>query len=238
VGHTYWGEPYEYGGCDDTGQFRCNLDKGLRAGALGVKDVCPLPDGGYAWATGLECAALVWRTYKAGWHSTKNLDEIGDLIPGGVEYLLKGDYLLTYDKHTFIFEGWTIADSMSVIEAANFLDIDISYEARLLNRAKSYYSTYTPYKYKNVQERPNYDPDRAGDCNSDGRVDVVDVTAMINYLFKGSNLPPHPFWRGDANGDCNVSLSDIVKLIDYLFKSGSPTAYCWQCSSRQCYDYP
>ncbi|MDH4223662.1 MAG: dockerin type I domain-containing protein [candidate division Zixibacteria bacterium] len=240
VGQTYWGEPYEYGGCDDTGQFRCNLDKGLRAGALGISEFCPLPPGGYAWATGIECAALVWRTYNAGWHSTKNLDEIGNWIFGWVEYLLKGDYLLTYDKHTFIFESWGKNNLMNVIEAANFLDIDDdnSSEARYLTRSDTFYTQYNAYQYKNVQEVTGYDPDRAGDANSDGQVSVSDQTFLINYIFKGSNIRPHPMWRGDANGDCNVSISDIVYIISYLFKGGAPPKYCTDCESRTCYYYP
>ncbi|MDH4222919.1 MAG: dockerin type I domain-containing protein [candidate division Zixibacteria bacterium] len=240
VGDTFWGEAYEWGGSDDTGQFRCNLDKGLRAGALGVGGVCPLPPGGYAWATGVECCGLVWHSLESGYHTTKNLDEIGNWIFGWVEYLLKGDYLLTYDKHTFIFESWGKNNLMNVIEAGDFrrIDPDGSSEARYWDRSDTFYTQYNAYQYKNVQEVSGYNPDRAGDANSDGQVNVSDQTFLFNYIFKGSNIRPHPMWRGDANGDCKVSISDIVYLISYLFKGGDPPKYCTDCEGRTCYYYP
>lgn len=211
------------------------------AGALGVSEVCKLPKGGYPWATGVECCGLVWHSLEAGYHTTKNLDDVGSGITGGAEYLLKGDYLLIYDKHTFIFESWAEGDTlMYVIEAANFLDIDDdgSSEARRHKRGHSFYTQYNAYKYINVQATPGYDPDRAGDANSDAKVDAVDITYLINYLFKMSNIRPHPKWRGDANGDCKVSVGDVVYLINYLYKGGPMLHYCSDCPSRTCYYYP
>jgi hypothetical protein len=239
VDSTYYGEAYEWGGSDDTAQFRCNLGKGLRAGALGVSEVCKLPKGGYPWATGVECCGLVWHSLEAGYHTTKNLEDVGSWIAGWVEYLLKGDFLLTYDKHTFIFESWAGEALMNVIEAGDFRDRDLDHssEARRWPRADTFYTQYNAYKYNNVQESPGYNPNRAGDANSDGKVDAVDVIHLINYLFKGSGIRPHPNWRGDANGDCKVSLSDIVYLINYLYKGGPPPYYYTDCPGRTCFYY-
>jgi len=237
VGETYWGEAYKWGGSASPSCFIEEITKkNKRAGALGVPSSCSFP---YTWASGVECCGLVWHSLDDTWHSTKNLDEIGYLIPGWVEYLLKGDFLLTYDKHTFIFESWAGEALMNVIEAGDFRDRDPDHssEARRWPRPDSFYTQYNAYKYKNVQESPGYDPNRAGDANSDGRVDAVDVTHLINYLFKGSGIRPHPNWRGDANGDCKVSVGDVVYLMNYLYKGGNPPYYCTDCPGRTCFYY-
>ena len=42
------------------------------------------------------------------------------------------------------------------------------------------------YLYKND---PSPNPEEAGDCNCDGKVDVGDVVYLINYLFRGGPPP-------------------------------------------------
>ncbi|MCK4386050.1 MAG: immune inhibitor A, partial [candidate division Zixibacteria bacterium] len=60
-----------------------------------------------------------------------------------------------------------------------------------------------------------------GDANGDGKVDVIDVVYLINYLFKEGPAPV-PFEAGDANSDGKVNVDDIVYLINYLFGEGPP----------------
>jgi hypothetical protein len=248
IGSTYYGVPYEWGGCDDTTQFRCNLDKGQWAGALtGAKDICPLPPpppgggrGGWPWATGTECAGLVWHSLETNqYYTTTNLANVGLLITGGPEYLIKGDFLLIPGSHTFIFVNWARADSMTVIEAGDFRGIDdddSSSEAREHKRLPSFYSGYSPYRYRYTQEVSGYDPTRAGDANSSGKVDVADIVYLVNYVFKFGPRP-HPIWRGDANGDCKVNVSDQVYLVNYVFKGGPLPYLCSNCPNRYC-SYP
>ena len=54
-----------------------------------------------------------------------------------------------------------------------------------------------------------------GDVNSDGKVDIADVTALINYLLShdatGVNLD-----AANCNEDDTISISDVTALINYL----------------------
>jgi hypothetical protein len=58
-----------------------------------------------------------------------------------------------------------------------------------------------------------------GDLNADGKVNVADVSYLINYLFIGGP-PPEPEWTGDTNADCQVNTTDVIYLINYLFIGG------------------
>jgi hypothetical protein len=56
-----------------------------------------------------------------------------------------------------------------------------------------------------------------GDANADGKVDVLDVFSVINYLFAGG---PSPGCPTDVNGDGHVDVLDVFYLINYLFAAG------------------
>ncbi len=55
-----------------------------------------------------------------------------------------------------------------------------------------------------------------GDVNGDGKVNISDVTALINLLLAG-NTPPS---TADCNQDGKVNIADVTALINYLL-SGS-----------------
>ena len=52
-----------------------------------------------------------------------------------------------------------------------------------------------------------------GDVNGDGRVNVSDVTALINMIL---GLTPMDATRGDVNGDGRVNVSDVSELINII----------------------
>ena len=240
VGVEYKGEAYEWGGFDDTTHFHCNLNTGLiRAGSQKDNDCISGDYGNPSWATGIDCSGLVTRAFGITTKkSATMLIDYCDSLKGGYEYVLRGDILIKRGKHTYIFDSWAKSDSMCVIEAGDFRerDPDGSSEARKWYREKEFYQSYFGYKNKNVPI--TIDHNRSGDANSDGKVSVSDITYLINYLFNGSNILPHPLWRGDANGDCKVSVSDVVYLVNYLFKGGYPPNYCQSCSDWTCFPYP
>ena len=54
-----------------------------------------------------------------------------------------------------------------------------------------------------------------GDVNSDGSVNISDVTALIDYLLSG-NASGINLSGADCNQDSSVNISDVTSLIDYL----------------------
>ena len=54
-----------------------------------------------------------------------------------------------------------------------------------------------------------------GDVNNDQKVDISDVTALIDYLLSG-NASGINLSGADCNQDSSVNISDVTSLIDYL----------------------
>ena len=57
-----------------------------------------------------------------------------------------------------------------------------------------------------------------GDVDGDGDVAIADVTALIDLLLSGAELPA----TADANLDNEVSVSDVTAIIDYLLSGSWP----------------
>ena len=54
-----------------------------------------------------------------------------------------------------------------------------------------------------------------GDVNMDGKVNIADVTALIDYLLSNdASLISLP--NSDINGDTNINIADVTALIDML----------------------
>jgi aminopeptidase N len=67
----------------------------------------------------------------------------------------------------------------------------------------------------------------AGDADHNGIVNLLDITFLINFLYKGGAAPESPP-QADPNADCVINLLDITCLINYLYKGGS--APQWGCA--------
>ena len=52
-----------------------------------------------------------------------------------------------------------------------------------------------------------------GDVNGDGKVNVSDVTALVNMIL---GVIPKDITRGDVNGDGNVNVSDVTALVNLI----------------------
>ncbi len=63
-----------------------------------------------------------------------------------------------------------------------------------------------------------------GDANNNGTFNLLDVTFLINKLFKGGPNPPC-MSQADANGNNVVNLLDVTYMINKLFKGG-PACKC------------
>jgi len=60
-----------------------------------------------------------------------------------------------------------------------------------------------------------------GDANDNEAVNILDVTYLINYLYK-YGPPPPCMPEGDANGNGAVNILDVTRIINYLYLAGSP----------------
>jgi hypothetical protein len=59
-----------------------------------------------------------------------------------------------------------------------------------------------------------------GDVSGNGAVNALDVTFLINYLYKGG-AAPYPTISADVNGSGTINALDITYLINFLYKGGS-----------------
>ena len=57
------------------------------------------------------------------------------------------------------------------------------------------------------------DLEEPGDVNGDGKVNVSDVTALINMIL---GITPIDQTRADVNGDTKVNVSDVTALINII----------------------
>jgi len=73
--------------------------------------------------------------------------------------------------------------------------------------------------------------DLPGDANNDGVVNILDITFLINYLYKLGPAPDCPV-EGDTNGDCVINILDVTYLINYLYKGG-PLPICGDCPNLE-----
>ena len=64
----------------------------------------------------------------------------------------------------------------------------------------------------------NYLP---GDADGDFNVNLLDISYLVNWLYKGGPAPRWPKWRGNADGDNAYNILDISYLIGYLYKGGT-----------------
>lgn len=64
-----------------------------------------------------------------------------------------------------------------------------------------------------------------GDLNKNGEINILDLTALLGYLYKNGPIP-EPLWIADvnANGVCNIV--DVAYLTGYIYKDG-PAPQCF-----------
>ncbi|MFH2037371.1 MAG: M14 family zinc carboxypeptidase, partial [Candidatus Zixiibacteriota bacterium] len=63
-----------------------------------------------------------------------------------------------------------------------------------------------------------------GDANHDLLINILDITFLINFLYKNGPAPEYPY-SADVNSTGNINILDITYIIGFLYKSG-PDPYC------------
>ena len=69
-----------------------------------------------------------------------------------------------------------------------------------------------------------FQSEMAGDANGDDIINILDITCLIDYLYKGGPAPI-PEASGDVNCDAIINILDITYLINYLYKDGTEPCY-------------
>lgn len=86
-----------------------------------------------------------------------------------------------------------------------------------LYKVKALYNDGTESDWSNVEEVTLFgssQPAMLGDVNNDGKVNISDVTALIDYLL-GSTVDINTK-NADLNGDTTINISDVTALIDAI----------------------
>jgi len=93
----------------------------------------------------------------------------------------------------------------------------------LSNPNKAYYYRVTSVDFSGNESSPSSQVQlctgKAGDANGTGAVNLADIIALVNHVFKGA-LKPSPACRGDANASGTINLPDIIYEVNFVFKGG------------------
>jgi hypothetical protein len=83
-------------------------------------------------------------------------------------------------------------------------------------RVKAYYidGTVSPWSKSRYVVLSDSGTDyQTGDVNCDGKLNIQDVTDLINYLLSEGEINPI---SADVNGDTRISIDDVTALINLL----------------------
>ena len=61
---------------------------------------------------------------------------------------------------------------------------------------------------------------RRGDLNGDEAVNVLDLTLLIDHLFRGARLP-EPEEAADLDSSGAVNILDLTRMVDLIFRGGT-----------------
>jgi hypothetical protein len=60
-----------------------------------------------------------------------------------------------------------------------------------------------------------------GDVNHDDQANILDITAIVLFLYQGGPMP-EPYFIGDVDGSGVVNILDITFFIEFLYLGGPP----------------
>jgi hypothetical protein len=68
---------------------------------------------------------------------------------------------------------------------------------------------------------------KPGDANNTGNFNLLDVSYIINYLYRGGPAPiPYAKCSADPNCDCKINLLDVSYIINNLYRGGPAPCSC------------
>jgi hypothetical protein len=103
---------------------------------------------------------------------------------------------------------------------------DLTAEGTFLYRVKALYIDGTESGWSNVEEVTLFQNGHGyelGDVNHDGKVDIADVTRLIDYLLDNENVEICTICA-EVKADGSINIGDVTALIDKLLTEGEETA--------------
>jgi len=61
---------------------------------------------------------------------------------------------------------------------------------------------------------------KSGDANFDQHINILDVTLLVNYIYKNGDAPSPIIETGDATGDGSINILDATRVLNYLYRGG------------------
>lgn len=135
------------------------------------------------------------------------------------DYRTRTIYGGSLDPCTFAIDG-TVKLSTFAIEMNDWSNFTADLPAGTHTLTWTYVPTNPTIGYTNWFAVDNVSitakPSQAGDVNGDGSTTIADVTALIDSLLSGVEVPLD---AADVNGDGSVTIADVTALIDMLLGS-------------------
>lgn len=135
------------------------------------------------------------------------------------DYRTRTIYGGSLDPCTFAIDG-TVKLSTFAIEMNDWSNFTADLPAGTHTLTWTYVPTNPTIGYTNWFAVDNVSitakPSQTGDVNGDGQVTIADVTALIDSLLSGVEVPLD---AADVNGDGSVTIADVTALIDMLLGS-------------------
>lgn len=70
--------------------------------------------------------------------------------------------------------------------------------------------------------------DLPGDFDNNNKIDIVDLTSHVSYMFK-EGIPPGCFEESDFDGNCELNIVDLTNRVNYMFKDSEVAPICSEC---------
>lgn len=116
---------------------------------------------------------------------------------------------------------------ISAVEPAGFIDVDYKGAFPEYDDTDpcNNWLAYWTYMYEK-RIVPQQAPFISGDANGNGVINILDITYLISYLYKGGSAPANWMKAGDPNGNNVINILDITYLISFLYKGGPSPIGC------------
>ena len=160
---------------------------------------------------------------------TLNFEDATEMV-AGKPYIVKWEAQTPDYVENPVFEGVTISDANNPVrtEVVGFMGIYAPYSTGA-DKTMLYLDTDNKLNYPNAEMTINAFRayfqlvsalEDAGDVNGDGKVDVTDVTMMVDHIL-GKENASFIIGNADMNGDGEVNVTDVTMLVNVILGNSS-----------------